>query len=99
MERDRLSLDRCRRLLGPASDQLTDDEVLQARDRLYSIAGVTVDAFNDVKQSAHDSFDVEQLNSGPDAEVILSRLGLDMSEPEKYEPDDLDYHYLNGHLQ
>ena len=48
----RLSLERCRQILGPAAADLSAQELENLRDRLYSVAGVLVrSSIKTIKQS------------------------------------------------
>ncbi len=40
-----LSVEDCRRLLGPAGERMSDAEVERVREALYGLAGVVVECF------------------------------------------------------
>lgn len=41
----RLSIDECRRLLGDAAEQLSDEGVLEIRDELYKLCEITLEDY------------------------------------------------------
>jgi hypothetical protein len=62
---DRMTTERCRKLLGTHSSNLVDEEVVAIRDQMYELAGLVTDAYLDLKTEAVE-FDIMSLNPNPD---------------------------------
>jgi len=54
-----LSLDGCRKLIGVAGEDLSDEQVLELRNSLVALAGVIVDAYLDLANIDQSTFTVQ----------------------------------------
>lgn len=74
---ERLSLNECRKLIGPQAEGVSDEELTSLRDGMYDLSNTLVDAYADFRSRA------ERLDSDATIAVDLVLLAL----KEKFQDD------------